>query len=179
MKEGADELGWSFKTIIRNADPEKYTPDSAGHLGFGDQSGAKQSGEKTWLRDAFENGAELLVRTPRAARARRERPRRRRRGRLHRRRGERRSGSVTVRAPTVVVACGSLESPALLLRSGIGGPAAGNYLRLHPCVAIIGSYAEDQRAWWGAPAGRPRRRVRERRGRLRLPDRGRAVRARA
>jgi choline dehydrogenase-like flavoprotein len=50
-----------------------------------------------------------------------------------------------------VVACGSLESPALLLRSGIGGPAVGNYLRLHPCVAIIGSYADDQRAWWGAP----------------------------
>ena len=41
--------------------------------------------------------------------------------------------------PCVVVACGSLESPALLQRSGIGGPAAGNYLRLHPCIAIFGS----------------------------------------
>jgi choline dehydrogenase-like flavoprotein len=51
----------------------------------------------------------------------------------------------------VVVACGALESPALLLRSGIGGPAVGQHLRLHPCTATIGSYAEDQRAWWGAP----------------------------
>ena len=40
--------------------------------------------------------------------------------------------TLTVEAPTVVVACGSVESPALLLRSGIGGPAAGKHLRLHP-----------------------------------------------
>jgi len=58
---------------------------------------------------------------------------------------------VTVHAPRVVVACGALESPALLLRSGIGGPAVGNYLRLHPALAVLGRYGEDQRAWWGAP----------------------------
>jgi choline dehydrogenase-like flavoprotein len=51
----------------------------------------------------------------------------------------------------VVVACGALETPALLLRSGIGGQAAGRYLRLHPTVGISGRYAEDQRAWWGPP----------------------------
>jgi choline dehydrogenase-like flavoprotein len=56
-----------------------------------------------------------------------------------------------VRAPQVVVACGSLESPALLLRSGIGGPAVGENLHLHPCTAFLALYEEDQRAWWGAP----------------------------
>jgi choline dehydrogenase-like flavoprotein len=58
---------------------------------------------------------------------------------------------VTVRAPRVVVACGSLESPALLLRSGIGGPATGDYLRLHPSTVTSGMYGSDQQAWWGAP----------------------------
>ena len=58
---------------------------------------------------------------------------------------------MTVRAPQVVVACGALESPALLLRSQIGGPAAGDYLRLHPCTALLGVYSEDQQSWWGAP----------------------------
>jgi choline dehydrogenase-like flavoprotein len=58
---------------------------------------------------------------------------------------------VTVRAPRVVVACGSIESPALLLRSGIGGPAVGEYLRLHPTGAISGQYEGEQRAWWGPP----------------------------
>jgi choline dehydrogenase-like flavoprotein len=51
----------------------------------------------------------------------------------------------------VVVACGSLESPGLLLRSGIGGPAAGNFLRLHPTSVVTALYGSDQQAWWGAP----------------------------
>ena len=51
-----------------------------------------------------------------------------------------RTARVTVRAPQVVVAAGSLESPALLMRSQIGGPAVGNYLRIHPCTALFGIY---------------------------------------
>src|SRR5204863_2148822 len=48
-------------------------------------------------------------------------------------------------------ACGALESPGLLLRSQIGGPAAGQYLRLHPANAVVGLYPEPQEPWWGAP----------------------------
>jgi choline dehydrogenase-like flavoprotein len=62
-----------------------------------------------------------------------------------------RTARVTVRAPRVVVACGALESPALLLRSGLGGPATGKNLRLHPCTAVGGQYENETRAWWGAP----------------------------
>jgi len=54
-------------------------------------------------------------------------------------------------APQVVVAAGALESPALLLRTGIGGPAVGQHLRLHPCTATLGIYDEDMQAWWGPP----------------------------
>jgi hypothetical protein len=56
-----------------------------------------------------------------------------------------------VRAPNVVLAAGALESPGVLLRSGIGGPAVGRYLRLHPCTAVFGTYGEDIEGWWGAP----------------------------
>jgi choline dehydrogenase-like flavoprotein len=58
---------------------------------------------------------------------------------------------VVVRAPQVVLAAGALDTPAVLLRSGIGGPAAGDYLRLHPGTVVVGVYDEPQRAWWGAP----------------------------
>lgn len=58
---------------------------------------------------------------------------------------------MTVRAPTVVVAAGALDTPAVLLRSGIGGPAAGDYLRLHPATAVAGVYDAPQKAWWGPP----------------------------
>jgi choline dehydrogenase-like flavoprotein len=58
---------------------------------------------------------------------------------------------LTVRAPQVVIAAGALESPGVLLRTGIGGPAVGRHLRLHPCTAVFGSYGEDMQGWWGAP----------------------------
>jgi len=150
MKAGADALGWSFATAHRNTDPATYSFETAGYMGFGDQSGSKQSTTKTYLQDAYDRGAVILTRctaqrvlhdggTASGVQAVWADPE------------SGRSASVTVHAPQVVVACGSLESPALLLRSGIGGPAAGYYLRLHPCTAVFGYYGEDLQAWRGAP----------------------------
>jgi choline dehydrogenase-like flavoprotein len=150
MRDGCVALGWHFATVIRNADTSRYAPDTAGFLGFGDRSGSKLSADKTWLLDAVENDAEVLVRT-RAQRILTEGGRAVGVEAVYTGEDGSEQRAVTVRAPSVVVACGSLESPALLLRSGIGGPAAGNYLRLHPCNATFGVYSEDQRAWWGAP----------------------------
>lgn len=149
MREGCDALGWSFRTVVRNTDPDSYTPESAGYLGFGDQSGSKQSTLKTYLPDAVAAGAEIVVR----CRADRVLVEGGRAAGVHATYtdADGRPASITVRAPTVVVACGALESPALLLRSQIGGPAVGRYLRLHPCVALVGLHASDQQAWWGAP----------------------------
>ena len=126
-------------------------------MGFGDQSGSKLSTAKTYLADAHDEGAELRRPLPAAADHHRGRPRGRGRGRSSTRRRRRpRLGPVTVRAPVVVVACGSIESPALLLRSGIGGPAAGDYLRLHPTVAVTGYYDEPQDWMWGRRRRRSR-----------------------
>ncbi len=150
MRAGADALGWSFAYANRNTDATRYSFDTAGYMGFGDQSGAKRSTAKTYLQDAFERDAVLVTRCAaeriiveggRAAgvQARFSDPQ------------TGRTAAVTVHAPQVVVAGGALESPALLLRSGIGGPAAGDYLRLHPCTAVFGYYPEDTQAWRGAP----------------------------
>src|SRR5215207_8103029 len=49
LRQASEALGWSFETIVRNTDPEKYSPEMAGYLGFGDQSGSKQSADRTWL----------------------------------------------------------------------------------------------------------------------------------
>src|SRR5204862_856030 len=56
---------------------------------------------------------------------------------------------LTVSAETVVVACGSVESPGLLMRSGIGGPAVGKHLRLHPAFLMPGVYDEPVEGWRG------------------------------
>ena len=153
LQRGAEALGWSFATVTRNWDPDKHDPAMAGYMGFGDQSGAKQSTVKTYLQDAVDHGADVvvhawvdkvLVEDGRAAgvEARWSHPE-----------DLSRHARFTVRAPQVVVAAGALESPGVLLRSGIGGPATGDYLRLHPCTATMGDYGTDQQAWWGAPPG--------------------------
>lgn len=150
IKDGADKLGWSFKLLSRNADEAAYDPASAGHMGFGDQSGSKLGTMKTYLQDAFDAGADIIVRC-RADRVLVEGGRAAGVEATFRDPATGASAKVTVRAPRVVVACGSLESPALLLRSGIGGPAVGNYLRLHPVAVVAGTYQEKQDAFWGAP----------------------------
>ncbi len=149
IKEACDKLGYDFEVITRNADPETYDADLAGLLGFGDQTGSKLGTMKTYLQDAADAGAQfvvncrvdrVLVEDGRAAGVE---------GTYIDADGN--QAAVIVRAPTVVVACGSLESPALLLRSGVGGPACGDYLRLHPASAVGGIYAEPQKGWWGPP----------------------------
>jgi choline dehydrogenase-like flavoprotein len=140
LRDGCAALGWSTRTVLRNADPDRYAFETAGFLGFGDASGAKLSTPKTYLKDAEAAGARIVV----GARADRVLVKDGRAAGVE-------AGELTVRAPRVVVAGGALESPALLLRSGLGGPAAGRNLRVHPCIAVFGVYEEDQRAWLGAP----------------------------
>src|SRR3954464_7910571 len=136
MKEGCERLGWDFRSVVRNVDLDKYSPEASGYLGFGDPSGAKQSTAETYLRDASENEAEILVRT----RAQKVLVENGRAAGVEAQYADPESGRtarVVVRAPNVVVACGALETPALLLRSQIGGPAVGDYLRLHPALAMF------------------------------------------
>jgi choline dehydrogenase-like flavoprotein len=149
LKEGCEKLGWDFRTITRNADRKAYDADLAGLMGFGDVTGAKLGTLKTYLQDAADAGARFVV-DCRVERVLLEN------GRAAGVEGtyrdeEGRTASVVVRAQTVVLAAGALDTPAVLLRSGIGGPAAGDYLRLHPATAMPAVYDEPQKAWWGAP----------------------------
>jgi hypothetical protein len=36
-------------------------------------------------------------------------------------------------------------------RSGIGGPAVGKHLRIHPVAGMYGLYRDPQIGWWGPP----------------------------
>ena len=150
MVEGAKALGWSWHTAVLNVDKALHRPELAGYTQFGDVTGAKRGTLTTYLRDAYDAGTRILCHT--SARTV-----------LHE--GGRASGveatytdpttqqtrTVTVRAKDVVVAAGALETPAVLLRSGIGGPAVGQHLRLHPSSGMFGVYTDDQQAWWGPP----------------------------
>jgi choline dehydrogenase-like flavoprotein len=59
------------------------------------------------------------------------------------------AGGRTIRCAHVVVACGAIETPRLLMRSGIAPPMTGKHLHLHPAVAIFGEFAEPVEPWHG------------------------------
>jgi choline dehydrogenase-like flavoprotein len=151
LAAASDALGWAWERAVRNTDPASYDPATAGHVGFGDRTGSKQGTLATYLRDAEAAGARIVV-GARADRVRVE---------AGRAAGvdatwtgpDGTSRPLRIRARDVVVACGALETPALLLRSAIGGPATGKHLRLHPVPMVTGMYDEPLRQWWGPPQG--------------------------
>ena len=124
-------------------------------MGFGDVSGSKQSTAKTYLDDAHvpaptssptAEPSAILVENGRAAgvEATWTEPKA----------TDGATAEWSSAHPTVVVACGSIESPALLLRSGIGGPAAG---RVPAPAPDHGDQRLLRRARTGAGARRRRR----------------------
>jgi choline dehydrogenase-like flavoprotein len=115
-----------------------------GRCGFGCRRGAKQSGLRVHLADAWRNGARIVPDAPvervlvkgghavgAAASVVVD-------GVAHR---------LVVRAPAVIVAAGTLRTPVVLLRSGIDHPAVGRHLRLHP-VAVIGAFLDEDVVMW-------------------------------
>jgi choline dehydrogenase-like flavoprotein len=142
-----DELGYPHRALTRNADPSCDDPRVCGYCASGCQKGCKQSTMKTFLQDAADAGTRfvvgcraerVLVQDGRAAGVEAS---------VTHEDGS--TTSLTVHAPTVVVACGAIESPALLLRSGIGGPAVGKHLRLHPASIVAGVYDDPIEGWIG------------------------------
>ncbi|EAU34155.1 conserved hypothetical protein [Aspergillus terreus NIH2624] len=61
-----------------------------------------------------------------------------------------RKRKVIIKAKKVVVACGSLQSPLLLLRSGLKNSQIGRNLYLHPVVLATAVFEEETRPWEGA-----------------------------
>jgi choline dehydrogenase-like flavoprotein len=59
--------------------------------------------------------------------------------------------SLEVKAKAVVVAGGGIETPALLLRSGVRDKNIGEYLRLDPTVAVGGVFENEVKPWAGPP----------------------------
>ena len=56
-----------------------------------------------------------------------------------------------VEAKVVVAACGGIETPALLLRSGVSDRNLGRHLRLDPTVAVGGIFENPIEPWKGPP----------------------------
>ena len=139
---GLARLGWHEDTMPRNVLGCDQGV-SCGYCPYGCRLGAKQSTVKTWLADAHAAGTRILVGTH-AERVVVEQGAAR--GVIaHTAAGH----QVHVSARAVVVACGSIHTPVLLRRSGVGTAAVGRHLRLHPVAATLAVFDEEVRPWEG------------------------------
>jgi choline dehydrogenase-like flavoprotein len=116
--------------------------------------GGKQSTYRTYLADASAAGARIVV----GADVRKVFVRD---GKAHGVGAYVNGHQVHVRAKAVVAAGGSIDTPALLLRSGLGGEV-GKHLHLHPGFAAFGVFDEDVRVWTGTMQSRYSRQLRDR-----------------
>src|SRR5205814_5880085 len=60
-------------------------------------------------------------------------------------------GELLVEAEAVVLAAGAIDTPALLLRSGIGNALVGRSLRLHPSCPVGAIFPDRIRGFRGVP----------------------------
>ena len=148
LRAGAAKFGCSYRIATLNIDPTNYDPNLIGYSGMGDQTGAKQGTMRTYLQDASDAGAKLLPNTW-VNRIRTENGMAIGVDATYTDPQTRETSRVVINAPSVVAAAGALETPGLLLRSGIGGPAVGSELRLHPASLVSGIYDEPQDPWYG------------------------------
>lgn len=117
-----------------------------GSCTFGCPYGSRRSPATTYLADALAAGGRLYAST-RADTVEVEGGRVRGVRATYREDGH--AWPVTVRSPVVVVAAGAIETPPLLLRSGIRFPGVGLGLRLDPTVALAGEFPFPVRTWEG------------------------------
>lgn len=147
MSEGARRKGWHHNKNERN----QHLCVGANNCILGCPTGAKQSALVTWMPDAMRAGARCLTEVRvealriegghcrgvvgRAVDPRTNRPARR----------------IEVRARAVVVACGAVQTPVLLLRHRLGRPSGqlGRNFLVHPNVKVIAVYPFAVHGWQG------------------------------
>ena len=137
IAQGCDALGWSHAPLQRNAPG----CDGQGLCCFGCPTDAKRSTNVSFVPRALEHGAQLLtgfevtkvlVEDERAVGVEGVA-----------RRGEE-TKRLTVRAKVVVLACGSLLTPVLLLKNGLANASGevGKNLSIHPASSAYGVFEE-------------------------------------
>ncbi|EFE37391.1 hypothetical protein TRV_07960 [Trichophyton verrucosum HKI 0517] len=160
LMEGARKLGYSAKAVPQNTGHQKH---ACGYCALGCAAGIKQGPAVTFLADAARAGAtfiegfkaEKVLFGRKLAKGKKVAigvrgtwTSRDASGATHGKPAITRK--VVIKAKKVVVSCGTLESPLLLLRSGLKNPQIGRNLRLHPVIIMSAMFDHETRPWEGS-----------------------------
>ncbi|KAH8898821.1 long chain fatty alcohol oxidase-like protein [Thozetella sp. PMI_491] len=160
LLEGARRLGWHAKIIPQNTGGCAHED---GHCSFGCWNGEKQGPSNRWLPDAANHGARFIegFKVDKVL-FDSSKGQKRARGVIGTWTSRSPDGSSTgslqartvqeviIRASTVIISCGTLQSPLLLMRSGIKNKHVGKNLHLHPVNIIAGVFDHDVKPWEGS-----------------------------
>ncbi|KAI1777630.1 long-chain fatty alcohol dehydrogenase [Hypoxylon cercidicola] len=156
---GSKKLGWAAKPCPQNTGGAEHY---CGNCTLGCSSGQKQGPTVSWLPAAAKAGAKFIegfeaseVLFDKSSRSKqavgvlgtwisRDKD-----GNVHTPESGRVKRQVRVKAKKVIVACGTLHSPLLLMRSGLKNPHIGKNLHLHPVGQMNASFDEDIKGWEG------------------------------
>lgn len=157
LLEGARRLGWAAKAVPQNTGGSQHY---CGYCSFGCGSCEKQGPMVSWLPDAEKAGAQFIEGFD-----------------VDKVLFEQRDGKkvatgveglwtsrdehagvagiplvkrkLVIKAKRVVISAGTMQSPLILMRSGLKNKWIGRNLRLHPVTFVVSVYDEEVRPWEG------------------------------
>ncbi|KAI0131657.1 long-chain fatty alcohol dehydrogenase [Hypoxylon sp. NC0597] len=156
---GSKKLGWTAKPCPQNTGGAEHY---CGRCALGCGSGEKQGPTASWLPAASKAGAKFIEgfnvskvlfdenrKSKQAVGVIGTWTSRDKDGNVHTPESNRIQKQLRIRAKKVIVACGTLHSPLLLMRSGLKNPHICKHLHLHPVCHLNASFDEDVKGWEG------------------------------
>ncbi|GAW25729.1 putative long chain fatty alcohol oxidase [Rosellinia necatrix] len=157
--DGARKLGWHAKACPQNTGGAEHY---CGRCHHGCGAGEKQGPAVCWLPAASRAGARFIEgmevskvlfdkkdRSSRAIGIVGRWTSRDDGGGLQKPASERTQRTIVVKAKEVIVSCGTLQSPLLLMRSGLKNNQIGKNLYLHPASSVRAAFDKDIKGWEG------------------------------
>ncbi|KAK4154101.1 hypothetical protein C8A00DRAFT_33126 [Chaetomidium leptoderma] len=148
LLEGAERLGYRAKRVPQNCRGAQH---DCGHCTLGCWKGEKMGPVNGWFPEAAKQGVKFAegMKVGRVLFEQKEGKEVARgvEGVWTSRAGDK--VNVVVRAKKVIVSCGTLWSPVVLLNSGLKNPQIGKNLYLHPTNFVSGVFDEDVQPWEG------------------------------
>ncbi|KAM3586113.1 hypothetical protein VKS41_002642 [Umbelopsis sp. WA50703] len=135
--DGCKRLGFPVEDIPQNVGE---CPHECGWCFLGCRYSEKNGSMNTWLRDARDNGAQfveqcyvdrVLIKKGKAVG-------------IEATIAGNKNRKLIVHSQQVIVSGGSLNTPGILLRSGLKNKNIGKHLRMHPCHVVFGVFPDKQ-----------------------------------